>query len=42
MAENGIIHRDIKPGNIMINTNYSIKILDPGLCFILTPEQKKQ
>lgn len=38
MAENGIIHRDIKPGNIMIKNNYSIKILDPGLCIILTEE----
>lgn len=41
MTENGILHRDIKPGNIMMNYNYSIKILDPGLSLILTNNEKK-
>ena len=35
MSDNNIIHRDIKLGNIIINSNYSIKLIDPGLCIIL-------
>ena len=41
MTENGIMHRDIKPGNIMLKYNYSIKILDPGLSLILTKKEKE-
>ena len=35
MVENGIIHRDIKPNNIMIDLSYAVKILDPGLSIVL-------
>lgn len=31
MHESKIIHRDIKPGNILINADCSIKICDFGL-----------
>lgn len=31
MHKNKIIHRDIKPGNILINADCSIKICDFGL-----------
>jgi serine/threonine protein kinase len=27
---NGILHRDLKPGNIMMDENYNIKIIDFG------------
>jgi serine/threonine protein kinase len=36
----GVIHRDIKPGNLLLAMDGSIKILDMGLARIQEPEQE--
>lgn len=38
--ENGLIHRDIKPGNLMVELNGTLKILDLGLVGFHTENRK--
>ena len=32
MAEEGFVHRDVKPGNIMLSTSGRVKLIDLGFC----------
>ena len=32
----GVLHRDIKPANLMLDENFNVKLIDFGVCFIMT------
>ncbi|MDA1267268.1 MAG: serine/threonine-protein kinase, partial [Planctomycetota bacterium] len=32
MAEENLVHRDVKPGNIMLTNNATVKVIDLGFC----------
>ena len=38
---NGIVHRDIKPGNVMITDDGMVKIIDYSISRLIKPEQRK-
>ena len=38
--ESGLIHRDVKPANLMVNSNGTVKILDFGLSLITEDEDE--
>ena len=38
---NGIVHRDIKPGNVMITDGGTVKIIDYSISRLIKPEQRK-
>ena len=33
--ENGIVHRDIKPGNVLVDDDWNVRVIDFGLCKVL-------
>lgn len=37
--DRGIIHRDIKPGNLLLDKSGNLKVLDLGLAYRLTPDE---
>jgi len=37
----GVVHRDLKPGNVMLDANQRVKILDFGLAAMSAPERKE-
>lgn len=39
LNQHGILHRDIRPSNIMIDNNGNIKVIDFGFSKILLPEK---
>ena len=39
--EQGIVHRDVKPGNVMITTNGGVKVLDFGIAKSLTESDSR-
>lgn len=38
----GILHRDIKPGNLLVNSNCLLKICDFGLARSEEPDRSKE
>lgn len=41
-AEHKLVHRDIKPGNIMITREGTVKLFDLGIAKILTGDEKRE
>ena len=40
LRDNGILHRDLKPGNIILDKNYHLKLVDFGTCKVFNKELK--
>jgi len=38
LREQQVIHRDLKPGNIVLDSNYHVKLIDFATCKVLNPE----
>ena len=38
LRKNEVVHRDLKPGNIVLDTNYHIKLIDFATCKVFNKE----
>ena len=38
LREQQVIHRDLKPGNIVLDSQYHVKLIDFATCKVINPE----